>query len=336
MNFKSILLAGLVITLWWGCKTETAQETEPVQKVKVPRFVQDSAYAYVAKQVSFGPRVVNSDGHKACKAWLVEKLRSFGAKVSEQNFQAKAYTGETLNGTNILASYNPDSRTRILLAAHWDTRHIADSPLSTERRNEPILGADDGASGVAVLLEIARQLNLNPLSIGVDIVLFDAEDYGESNKEYTTQAEQVAGIMTWALGSQHWAKNFAGGIKPRYGILLDMVGAKGAYFPKEEYSRSFAPGLVEKVWTLAKDMGFGDQFVDVNGGGVTDDHYFVNRITGIEMIDIINLPAESKNKSFGDHWHTHHDNLDIIDPKVLKAVGQVVLAVVYNENNGDF
>ncbi|HMQ60924.1 MAG TPA: M28 family peptidase [Flavilitoribacter sp.] len=335
MKFKFILLAGLSLILVWGCKPNApGDETQTNVKVKVPRFEMDSAYAYVAKQLEFGPRVMNSEGHEACKNWLVNKLKSFGAKVTEQHFQAKTYNGLTVNGTNITGSYNPESRTRILLAAHWDSRHIADSPLSTERRDEPILGADDGASGVGVLLEVARQLQQNPISIGVDIVLFDAEDYGESNVEYTTQAEQLKGVMTWALGSQHWAKSFSG-TKPIYGILLDMVGAKGAYFPKEEYSRTFAPQLVEKIWSMANSMGY-SSFAQVNGGGVTDDHFFVNRSAGIPMVDIINMPPNSANKSFGDHWHTHNDNLDIIDPRTLRAVGQVVLAVLYNENNGDF
>ncbi len=325
-----LLIVGVL--LFQSCKEDPKPEKEKKQ-LPVPKFERDSAYAYVEKQVAFGPRVVNSEGHKATKEWLVNKFKDFGAKVIEQDFQAKAYTGEILNGTNIIAQYNPEARSRIVLSAHWDTRHIADSPLSKERQNEPILGADDGASGVGVLLEIARQLQANPIDLGVDIVLFDAEDYGESREQYANAAEERESLYSWALGSQHWAKNVhASGIQ--YGILLDMVGAKGARFPKEAYSMQFAPEVVDKVWKLANQMGYGNYFHNAAGGGVTDDHVFVNNIAGIKMIDIINLPIDSDNKGFGSHWHTHNDDLDVIDKRSLRAVGQVLLAVIYREAAG--
>ncbi len=330
-----LLIAGALLFQFCKQDPQEAQQetTAPKQQLPVPKFERDSAYAYIEKQLSFGPRVVNSEGHKATKEWLVNKFESFGAKVIEQDFQAKAYTGVTLNATNIIAQYNPELNNRILLAAHWDTRHIADSPLSKEGRDEPIMGADDGASGVAVLLEVARLLNTNPVDIGVDIVLFDAEDYGESKEQYANIQEERDGLFTWALGSQHWSKNVhTSGI--RYGILLDMVGAKGARFPKEGNSMQFAPEVVNKIWKLAKQMGYSNYFHDVNGGGVTDDHYFVNTIAGIKMIDIINLPINSDNKGFGSHWHTHNDDIDIIDKRTLRAVGQVLLAVIYREAGG--
>jgi Zn-dependent M28 family amino/carboxypeptidase len=302
--------------------------------LQVPRFDRDTAYQYVAKQLSFGPRVVASEGHQKMKTWLVEKMKSFGATVIEQNFQAKVFTGESFNATNIIAQYNPGVQNRILLAAHWDTRPFADSPLSTERRDEPILGADDGASGVAVLMEVARQIQASPLDLGVDIIFFDAEDYGESKEEYTSQEEQLASISSYALGAQHWSRNLHTSARYQYGILLDMVGAKNAYFPKEEYSRRFAGPILDKIWKLAQSMGYSNYFSDTEAGGITDDHFFVNTIAGIPMIDIINLPPDSTGKSFGDHWHTHNDNLDIIDKRTLRAVGQVMLAVLYRENNG--
>lgn len=302
--------------------------------VPVPAFDRDTAYQFVSEQLDFGPRVVNSEGHRQMKAWLVEKMRSFGATVTEQSFQSKAYTGETLNGTNIIAQYNPGVANRILLGAHWDTRPFADSPINTERRDEPILGADDGASGVAVLMEVARQLQASPMGLGVDIIFFDAEDYGESKEEYANEDEQRASIYSYGLGAQHWSRNKHTTSSYQYGILLDMVGARNAYFPKEEYSRYFAGQVVDKVWKLAQSMGYGNYFVDAEGGGVTDDHFFVNSIAGIPMIDIIHLPANSENKSFADHWHTHNDKLDIIDKRTLRAVGQVILAVLYREHNG--
>lgn len=330
-KYSFFFILGMVF-LVVACKNEPSKNNSttetPVQAVAVPSFNRDSAYAFVAKQVEFGPRVPGSDAHKACKNWLVSKFKSYGAEVIKQNFQAKTYYGATLPATNIIAQFNPKAGKRILLAAHWDSRHAADSPLSTERKNEPILGADDGGSGTAVLLEIARQLQQHPIEMGVDIILFDAEDLGESG------SEEPNSIYTWCLGSQYWSRNIhVGNYKPKYGILLDMVGSKGAQFPIEQYSQQFAPQIVSKVWSLAENMGYNNYFLKTNGGGVTDDHYFVNTIARIPMIDIINRSTQTETQ-FGAYWHTHNDNLDIIDRKTLKAVGQLVTAVVYRENNG--
>ncbi len=331
------VLTALLITGLWACqadrsasqaKEETATEEPSAKKVPVPRFERDSAFAFVEAQVSFGPRVPNTEAHQQCKNWLVDKFKSYGASVIEQDFDAQAYTGETLKATNIIAQYNPEATKRIVLAAHWDTRPFADSPLSTERTGEPILGADDGGSGVAVLLEVARQLQAHPIEMGVDIVLFDVEDYGESGSGRPE---------TYALGSQYWSRNLhvSGEKRPKYGILLDMVGARGARFPQEEFSLQFAPQLTRKVWKLAQNMGYGNYFVDATAGGITDDHYFVNTIARIPMIDIINRPIGTET-GFGAYWHTHDDDMDVIDPRTLRAVGQLVLAVTYREANGDF
>jgi len=337
------LLAGIL--LFSACTSDSTNSTATREKessstttaeevVRVS-FNRDSAYAYVAKQVAFGPRVVNSEGHKACREWLVQQFEAFGATVIEQNFDAKAYTGEVLKSTNIIAQYNPANTDRIVLAAHWDTRHIADSPLSTERKNEPILGADDGGSGVGVLLELARQLSTADLQLGVDIVLFDAEDYGESKDDVEDEAEGARNRDTWGLGSQYWSRNLhRSGYKPRYGVLLDMVGSRNARFPKEQYSKYFAAPVVEKVWGLANKLGYSNYFHNADGGGVTDDHYFVNTIAKIPMIDIVNLPIDSENKGFGDHWHTHNDGIEVINKRTLKAVGQVLLELLIKEDAG--
>ena len=325
---SALLLAALSSCQSDGSGQSSAEEAPPKEKVSVPKFERDSAYAFVEQQVAFGPRVPNTEAHQKCKQWLTGQFKSYGAKVIEQDFQPTAYTGTVLKATNIIAQFNPDANKRIVLAAHWDSRPFADSPLSEERRDEPILGADDGGSGVAVLLEVARQLQAHPIEMGVDLVLFDAEDYGESGGE---RAE------TYALGSQYWARNLhvSGKQRPKYGILLDMVGARGARFPQEYYSVQFAPQVVRKVWKLAQNMGYGNYFVNDSGGGITDDHYFVNTIANIPMIDIINRQPGAQ-AGFGEHWHTHNDNMDIIDPRTLRAVGQVLLAVVYREANADF
>ncbi len=283
----------------------------------------DSAYAYVAAQVAFGPRVVNTQAHRDTRVWLVRQLESFGAEVEEQNFTATAYTGEKLKSTNIIARYNPQLEDRILLAAHWDTRHIADSQLETDP-NAVVEGADDGASGVGVLLEIARQLGLSTPDIGVDIVLFDAEDYGESGPGGDSNS--------WALGAQHYARTLSG-IRPRYGVLLDMVGGRNPQFAKERHSVQFAPTVVDKVWKLAYDMNFGQYFPDKIVRPVLDDHYFVNTIARVPMIDIINY-REDTYSNFVEHWHTGKDGMDAIDKRSLRAVGQVVTALVYREAAG--
>lgn len=332
---RNILYLMFFLTFLYSCQSDNKPEESPSNSnpsavQRVPAFNRDSALAYVVKQVEFGPRVPNTPAHEACGEWLGEKLRAFGADVIEQKFTAEAYTGETLNGVNVIAQFNPAETERILLAAHWDSRHVADSPLSTENRDQPILGADDGASGVAVLLEVARQIQANPINnLGVDIIFFDAEDYGEGAED---AEEENPNQSSWCLGSQYWARNkHRSGYQAKYGILLDMVGARGARFPKEAYSMQFAPGLVNRIWELAGRMGYGNYFHNVNGGGVTDDHYFVSTVARIPMIDIINLPLDSQNRGFGDHWHTQKDNLEVIDSRTLRAVGQVVLAVIYRE-----
>lgn len=312
-----------------ACKSDKTQESTTEQTTAtIPSFDRDSAYQFVAQQVAFGPRVPGSKEHQACREWLVSKFKSYGATVIEQGFQAKTYYGKTLSATNIIAQFNPSISKRIVLAAHWDSRHIADSPLSTERKTEPILGADDGGSGVGILLEVARQLQAMPIEMGVDLVSFDAEDLGESG------TEDPASATTWCLGSQYWARNLhAPGYRPQYGILLDMVGSKGAQFPIEQYSNQIAPQLVSDVWQLAENLGYSNYFPKTNGGGITDDHYFVSTIARIPMIDIIDRSPTTET-GFGAHWHTHNDNMDIIDRKTLKAVGQLMLAVIYRENEG--
>ncbi len=318
-----------------GCKTEKPQEEEdkkvPRKEVNVPRFTQDSAYAFIEKQVSFGPRVPGTDPHQACKEWLVAKFKSYGAKVTEQDFTANIYTGEKWPSTNIIAAFNPEHKRRVMLSAHWDSRFMADQDPDDTRKEDAILGADDGGSGVGVLLEIARTISENPIDLGVDIILFDAEDQG-----FDAQRPEDVNSESWCLGAQHWARNIhVANYNPSFGILLDMVGSKGARFPKEGYSMQFARNLVNKVWKLAQSMGYGNFFVNERAGGITDDHYFVNTVAGIKMINIINKPPGSRT-GFGPYWHTHDDNMEVINKRTLRAVGQLVTAVIYNESGGTF
>ncbi|MFM8450291.1 MAG: M28 family peptidase [Haliscomenobacter sp.] len=294
--------------------------------VAVPRFDRDSAHAFVAAQLDFGPRVPNTAGHRACREWLVAKMQGYGAVVIEQRFSPKAYTGTTLEATNIIAQYNPENPQCMVIVAHWDSRPFSDSPLHTGNKNEPVMGADDGASGVAVLLEVARQLQANPIGIGVDLLLLDAEDYGDNGG---------GAAESWGMGAQYWAKNlhYTNGVRPMYGILLDMVGGKGARFGQEYFSLQYAGPVVQKIWKLAQSMGYSHYFVNEQTNPVTDDHYFVNTIARIPMVDIINQPPDSET-GFPAHWHTDKDNLAAIDRFTLGAVGQLMLAVIYREENG--
>lgn len=316
---RVVLLAGLL----WSCQPEIQKLPQADIQVSVPAFNADSAYALVRRQLDFGPRYTNSPGHGQVRDWLLRKMEIYADEVIRQDFTAEAYTGEMLRGTNVIGRYNPEIEERLLLCAHYDTRPFADK--DTIDRDRPILGADDGASGVAVLLEIARQLREHPIPMGVDIIFFDAEDYGEDGSGRTD---------TWGLGSQYWANHLhEPGYSVKYGILLDMVGARGARFTKEGNSRASAGRIVNKIWRLAAGMNKEQYFANWNTEAIIDDHYFIIRDAGIPMVDIVNHPERSL---FGAYHHTHADKLEIIDPASLQAVGQVVLAVVYNESNKDF
>ena len=296
-------------------------------KVLVPSFNKDSAYYYIEKQLSFGPRVPGTETHIECRDWMVEKFTEFGAEVIVQDFTAQFYTGETASSSNIIAQFNPAHENRVILSAHWDSRFIGEEDEDKDKKDQPIPGADDGGSGVGVLMEIARQIGQNPIDLGVDIILWDAEDQGQRGGGQQSE-------LTWCLGSQYWSRNkHTNKYKAMYGINLDMVGAKNPRFGKDGVSRYYAPKVLNKVWKLARTMGYSDMFADDNTGGITDDHKIVNEMAGIPMINIINQPIDSDH-SFVRHWHTHNDNIDAIEKRTLKAVGQVVLAVVYKESDG--
>ncbi len=331
---KRILLPffilALLVGLLSGCKSrpKTSEETTTESPLaKAPTFSGDSAYAFVAKQVSFGPRVPNTKAHEACGDWLVAKLKSYGFEVTEQPFTVATYDGTRLKSRNLIGSYNPQAAKRIVLAAHWDTRPFADKDTA-QFKDKPFEGANDGGSGVGALLEIARIIHASPEKpkVGVDIVLFDAEDWGEKAGMQPVSATQ----SFWAMGSQYWAKNpHKPGYSAYYGILLDMVGAKGASFPKEVSSTRYASSIVSTVWDMADRLGYGSYFPDNTGGDVSDDHTAVNEVLKVPMIDIIETKPTAE--LFPSYHHTTRDNLQNIDPKVLKAVGQTVTQVIYQE-----
>ena len=325
-----VLLTGIFLV---GCDTTTSTQERPLAAqqapLPAPNFNPDSAYAFVAQQVAFGPRVPNTGPHEATKNWLVDKLTAYGATVQVQEFEAEAYDGTTLRLSNIIGSLYPEQRKRILLAAHWDTRPYADK--DSTRTDQPIDGANDGASGVGVLLEVARALQQADTvpRVGVDIIFFDGEDYGEPEGE-KSDAESGNRVW-WCLGSQHWSDNkHQPNYSAYYGILLDMVGAEEATFYQEGVSERVAPSIVKKVWNTAQQLGYGSYFVDKESPEIIDDHVYVNYDAKIPMIDIVEY--EPTNKSyFADYHHTHADDMDIISRETLEAVGETVLHVVYGE-----
>jgi glutaminyl-peptide cyclotransferase len=324
---NNIWLIGLFAFIWACSSPEKKSETkELTTEIKpYPAFSADSAYSFIQKQVDFGPRVPGTPGHAKTKAWLISQFEAYGFEVQTQDFQAKTYDGLTWNLSNIIASYNPQATKRILLAAHWDTRRMADK--DTERIKEPIDGANDGASGVGVLLEIARTITSQALKpeVGIDIILFDGEDDGEPENATLRNNSQI----WWCHGSQYWSKNkHIPNYTAYYGILVDLVGGKNARFYREGYSRKFAGGILSKVWGNASKLGHSDFFIQKDAPEILDDHAFVNEWAGIPMIDIIEY---SPDFGFGHYHHTHQDNMDLIDTRTLKAVGETVLFTVYQE-----
>ncbi|MBL7983443.1 MAG: M28 family peptidase [Flavobacteriales bacterium] len=301
--------------------------------VPTPPFSADSAYAYVARQVAFGPRVPGSKEHAACADWLVTMLNAFGADtVYQQRASVTAFNGQPVPLRNIIASWNSSAKERILLMAHYDTRPFADH--DDERQNQPIDGANDGASGVGVLLEIARHLSSNAGSkpaLGIDIFFTDVEDMGQPNQGVMGAGMDEKSIKTWCLGSQYWVKNpHVVDYKARFGILLDMVGSTDARFPREALSMRFAPQVVNRIWKAASATGHGDRFLSETRSFVgIDDHVVVTEGTGIPVADIIAWDATTN--AFPKTWHTHDDNLASIDKSSLEAVGTTVMQVVWAE-----
>jgi hypothetical protein len=328
--YKQMIPALILFAFLNACSSPgngaTPSVTTNKAEIKTPGFNTDSAYQFVAAQIANGPRVPNSEAHKKTAQYLSAKLKSFGANVIVQEADLIAFDGKTLHAKNIIGQFSPEKNDRILLFAHWDSRPFSDHDANTNLYNQPVDGANDGASGVGILLEIARQLNLSPVKPGIDIIFFDAEDYGTpDNQEVSYKPD------TWCLGSQYWAKNpHKPNYYARYGILLDMVGAKGAMFYKEYFSTQMAPEVVHNIWQTASKLGYGNYFIFDDGGAITDDHIYVNKHLGIQCVDIIQHDP-STDSGFGFYWHTHNDTMENVDKNTLKAVGQTLLNVLYND-----
>ena len=310
-----------------GLRKQASDETMTIQPIG-PTFMADSAFRFCQQQCDFGPRVMNSEAHEQCGRWIISKFSQFGMTVTTQQAVLKGYDGTPLKSTNIIASYLPEHNDRLLLCAHWDSRPWADNDPDEANHKTPVMAANDGASGVAVMLEIARLLSADTLKLGVDFVCFDAEDWGVPQ-----WSESMDTGDSWALGAQYWAANCPKqqAKKYRFGILLDMVGGQGAQFYKEGMSVQYAPNIVDKVWRAAQIVGFGSMFPAQTGGNITDDHIPVNRVAKIPCIDIIPYYPDCQQSSFGPTWHTVLDDMEHIDRNTLQAVGQTVVQVLFSE-----
>ncbi|MFZ4412849.1 MAG: M28 family peptidase [Bacteroidales bacterium] len=329
MKIKYILYI-LGILFFISCKeqkkkVEENQQQQTVKKVEIPAFNADTAYYFTEKQVSFGPRVPNTKAQENCANFLVSTLKKYCKDVSVQEFQAKAWDGSLLKGKNIIASFNPTTNNRIFFSSHWDSRPYADYDPDPKNHRSPILGANDGAAGVGILMEIARLFSQSQPKIGVDLILFDVEDYGEP-KGTTDKGED-----NWCLGSQYWARNphkpsyFA-----KYGILLDMVAAQNAVFTMENTSMYYAPDIMKMVWDVAGSLNYGNYFSTEKTGGLIDDHLYINKIAKIPTIDIVQHDPSTDSKFFR-YWHTVKDDMSNIDKASLSVVGNTLLTVAYGE-----
>lgn len=321
----NLILGGLV--LFSSCGDNKNNQPQHVaaaidySTVPIPQFNADSAYRFVQEQLSFGFRIPGTKAHLACAAYIETKMSEWCDTVIVQNFSATLWNNQTVKGKNIIASIRPELGKRILLAAHWDSRMWADHDSNVDNHKQPIMGANDGASGVAMLMELARVMKEQKLQVGVDFIFFDVEDQGipEWTQEYQDNS--------WCKGSQYWAQHpHVQYYSAVYGILFDMVGSAEPRFTKEEISRRYAPGIMNKVWNAADALGYGNIFVDDETDPILDDHLYVNQIMGIPMMDIVqNTPGVS----FFEYWHTIYDNIDCIDKQTLKMVGDVTLKAIY-------
>lgn len=332
---KHILIIALAVLLAsCGDKPNNGNNTNKKDEKKditVPQFNADSAFQFVKTQTDFGPRVPETEAHRLCAQWLVERLSEYADTVYVQDFRTRIYNGRSMDGQNIIASFHPEASKRIVLCSHWDSRPFADHDPDEANWNTPIDGANDGASGVGVLMECARLFKLQPLKekLGIDIVLFDLEDYGPRQDEAYDYYEED--VNHWALGSQYWAKHpHIYGYNAYYGILLDMVGGSNPNFSKEYYSQAYASSVSNKVWSKAYDLGYRRYFTTELGDPISDDHIPMNE-AGLPTIDIIDLQPQSSNECFPEVWHTLSDNIDNIDPATLKIVGDVLVNVLYAE-----
>ena len=327
--FSLILL--LPALLLGSCKGQqktdgdaAASDTIPLSQVK---FNADSAFAHIVKQCEFGPRVPNSEAHQRCGDYIVSAFRRLGLQVTEQKADLKALDGKTLAMRNIVASYLHEQTERVIICAHWESRPWADADPDSSKHRQPVMAANDGASGVGVMLELARLLpQLNP-AVGIDFICFDAEDYGTPYWDAALEPEDGS---DWCMGSRYWSRNpHVAGYRARYGILLDMVGGEDARFCFEGISMRYARDVMVRLWDAASRCGHSDLFQSREGGWAQDDHVPMNEVAGIPTIDVI--PFVEGDHTFGATWHTVSDTPERISKTTLKGVGQSLIQFLSEE-----
>lgn len=331
---KNFLIVLAVATLFVACNGPANKNTTPADsptinysQVAIPAFNADSAYQYVADQLAYGYRIPGTKAQSECANYLARQMRRWCDTVIVQDFPATLWNGTTVRGKNIIASIEAPAEAstgkRILLAAHWDSRMWADHDDDKDNHRSPILGANDGASGVGVLMEMARVITSQRPGVSIDFIFFDVEDQGcpEWADNYVEDS--------WCKGSQYWSANphtpFYTAV---YGVLFDMVGTEQPRYTKEEVSRQYAPGVLNKMWAAAAALGHDKIFENTDTDPILDDHYYVNRIAKVPMIDIV---QNTRGMSFFEHWHTVDDNLDHIDRNTLRITAEVVLKTIYGD-----
>ena len=338
--FRGIQYSILLLLLL--CASCVKQQQSSTTNSQLSTFSADSAYTYIAQQLAFGARVPGTQAHEACGDWLVNELARHGAQVKNQHGTMTNYAGKPQAIRNIVAILEGNTSHAILLCAHWDCRPWSDEEELYEDRFEPVMGANDGASGVGVILEMVRQLSIRK-SKGefiptVQVVFFDCEDMGTPAHFTGSQRDH-----TWCLGSQYWAQEYKHStlnsqhstlnsqlstLNFQYGILLDMVGDPSATFPKEYFSMQYAGGYVEQLWRTAQRLGYGRYFVQqATYYPITDDHFYVSTIAGIPCVDIIDYKTNTET-GFAEWWHTQHDDIQNINKQTLQAVGETVLTTI--------
>lgn len=325
-----LLFVALNIMACSGSSTKKGRVADTISLAPAPVFNADSAMLYIKTQCAFGPRTPNSEAHERCADWIVAQFKSFGASVEEQHTDLKGYDGTKYHCRNIIALINPEMTDRVVIAAHYDSRLWADNDPDPANHHKPVPAANDGASGVAVMLEMARAIQELPIMLGIDFVCFDLEDQG--TPQWAEQDDDEGPANFWCLGSYYWSEQVAAvDYRPRVGIVLDMVGGRGTSFSVEGYSRQVAGPVVNMVWHLAEQLGYGQYFRQRDGGYLTDDHIPMNMLANIPTIDIVPYCPDARS-NFGDTWHTLADTPENIDPAILKAVGQTLLQLLYNDN----
>ncbi len=315
-----ILLITLSVT---SCTREKEKPYKPLYEIdpyaKIPEFDPGFAYDQIEKQVSFGPRNPNSKGHMEALNYLHDELSKYADDIVLQQFTYQGYESERLNLTNIIAKFNPNKKHRIILCAHWDTRPRAEEDKNLGQQNKPILGANDGGSGVGILLELAKLLKENEITYGIDLNLFDGEDYGKPDD-----------LGNYSLGAKYFSANLSQDYQPAFAVLLDMVGDKDANFPIEGNSRLYAPDVESLIWTLAEQTG-ADKFINKEGSTIYDDHIALNE-AGIRTVDIIDIDLIGAKTSVErrKYWHTQNDTMKNIGKDTLKQVGDVLAKLIWS------